>query len=69
MNRRAILSLSLRDAGPADSVTDPAGVTASALQLHPAAEVFVDSEAADSLRLLDHYRWMQKTKPGAAALR
>jgi glucosamine-6-phosphate deaminase len=40
-------------------------ITASALQLHSAASVFLDREAASELKLLDYYRWIQENKPGA----
>jgi glucosamine-6-phosphate deaminase len=40
-------------------------VTASALQLHPRAKVYVDDEAAGKLRMRDYYEWIQKKKPGA----
>ena len=40
-------------------------VTASALQLHPDAEVYVDSDAAAELKMADYYKWIQKMKPGA----
>ncbi len=40
-------------------------VTASALQLHPRVNVFLDSEAASELKLRDYYEWVQKMKPNA----
>ncbi len=40
-------------------------ITASALQLHPAATVFLDTEAAAELKMRDYYQWIQKNKPGA----
>lgn len=39
--------------------------TASALQLHPRATVFLDPEAAGKLKMRDYYEWIQKMKPGA----
>jgi glucosamine-6-phosphate deaminase len=39
--------------------------TASALQLHPQATVFLDPEAASKLKMRDYYEWIQKMKPGA----
>jgi glucosamine-6-phosphate deaminase len=35
-------------------------ITASALQLHPDAIVFVDEEAAAQLKMRDYYQWIQK---------
>jgi len=35
-------------------------ITASALQLHPDALVFVDEEAAAQLKMRDYYEWIQK---------
>jgi glucosamine-6-phosphate deaminase len=35
-------------------------ITASALQLHPDAVVFVDEEAAAQLKMRDYYEWIQK---------
>lgn len=40
-------------------------VTASALQLHPDAKVFIDQEAASQLEMLEYYEWIQAKKPGA----
>ena len=40
-------------------------ITASALQLHPRAKVFIDGEAAAKLKMRDYYDWIQKMKPGA----
>jgi len=40
-------------------------VTASALQLHPDAYVFVDSPAASQLEMREYYDWIQTKKPGA----
>ncbi len=40
-------------------------ITASALQLHPDATVFVDAEAASELAMRDYYLWIQHNKPGA----
>ena len=39
--------------------------TASALQLHPDAAIFIDREAAAGLRMRDYYEWIQAKKPGA----
>ena len=36
--------------------------TASALQLHPDAVVFVDEAAAGKLKMADYYRWIQQKK-------
>ena len=46
--------------GPVTSI-----VTASALQLHPSVKVFLDTEAAGELKMLDYYLWVQQKKPGA----
>ena len=35
-------------------------ITASALQLHPDAVVFVDEDAASQLKMRDYYEWIQK---------
>lgn len=40
-------------------------ITASALQLHPDAYVFVDEAAASKLEKRDYYDWIQAKKPGA----
>ena len=40
-------------------------VTASALQLHPRVDVFVDAEAAGELKMIEYYQWIQNKKPGA----
>jgi glucosamine-6-phosphate deaminase len=39
--------------------------TASALQLHPDAMVFIDEDAAGELKMKDYYKWIQTKKPGA----
>jgi glucosamine-6-phosphate deaminase len=40
-------------------------ITASALQLHPSAMVFLDESAASHLKMRDYYDWVLKMKPGA----
>jgi len=40
-------------------------VTATALQLHPNAVVFVDEAAASKLEMREYYDWIQAKKPGA----
>jgi len=40
-------------------------ITASALQLHDDAKVYVDREAAGELKMIDYYEWIQKMKPDA----
>ncbi|HEX4415436.1 MAG TPA: glucosamine-6-phosphate deaminase [Lacipirellulaceae bacterium] len=40
-------------------------ITASALQLHPSAMVFLDESAAANLKMRDYYNWVRKMKPGA----
>jgi glucosamine-6-phosphate deaminase len=40
-------------------------ITASALQLHASARMYLDKEAAGQLKMLDYYLWVQKNKPGA----
>lgn len=40
-------------------------ITASALQLHPSALVYLDEAAAKDLTMCDYYRWIQEKKPGA----
>jgi glucosamine-6-phosphate deaminase len=39
--------------------------TASALQLHRDAVVFVDEDAASELKMIEYYKWIQANKPGA----
>jgi len=39
--------------------------TASALQLHPEARVFLDESAAGHLKMREYYDWVKKMKPGA----
>ena len=39
--------------------------TASALQMHPDASVFLDDGAAGNLKMLDYYLWIQKNKANA----
>lgn len=46
--------------GPVTSMT-----TASALQLHPSANVLLDESAAAQLKMRDYYDWVKKMKPGA----
>jgi glucosamine-6-phosphate deaminase len=43
-------------------------ITASALQLHPSAMVFLDESAAGQLKMRDYYDWVFKMKPGAPQL-
>jgi glucosamine-6-phosphate deaminase len=40
-------------------------ITASALQLHPDATVYVDEEAAGQLNMREYFDWIQENKPGA----
>jgi glucosamine-6-phosphate deaminase len=40
-------------------------VTASALQLHPSARVYLDEEAAGKLKMREYYDWVKNKKPGA----
>lgn len=40
-------------------------ITASALQLHPNAMVFLDAAAASKLSMRDYYDWIQEKKPEA----
>lgn len=40
-------------------------LTASALQLHPSAKVFLDRDAAARLKMRDYYEWVQEFKPHA----
>ncbi len=46
--------------GPVTSMT-----TASALQLHESAQVFLDQSAASRLKMREYYDWVQKKKPDA----
>ena len=43
-------------------------ITASALQLHPSAHVFLDNDAAGKLKMREYYDWIQAKKPGAPPL-
>src|SRR3954471_4527433 len=40
-------------------------ITASALQMHPSAMVFLDEAAAANLKMRDYYDWVLRMKPGA----
>jgi glucosamine-6-phosphate deaminase len=40
-------------------------ITASALQLHPSATVFLDEDAASQLKMRDYYDWVKTKKPDA----
>jgi glucosamine-6-phosphate deaminase len=40
-------------------------ITASALQMHPSATVFLDEAAAGELKMRDYYDWVMKKKPDA----
>jgi glucosamine-6-phosphate deaminase len=40
-------------------------ITASALQLHPDVDIFIDEAAASKLEMRDYYEWIQAKKPGA----
>lgn len=40
-------------------------ITASALQLHSDAIIFLDREAASELKMIDYYCWIQDKQPGA----
>jgi glucosamine-6-phosphate deaminase len=40
-------------------------ITASALQLHAHAKVFIDEAAAANLQMREYYEWVQAKKPGA----
>jgi len=39
--------------------------TASALQLHPDATVYMDEPAAGKLKMIEYYKWIQANMPGA----
>jgi len=40
-------------------------ITATALQMHAAASVFIDTDAASELDMAEYYEWIQNKKPGA----
>lgn len=40
-------------------------ITASALQMHASAKVFIDEDAASELQMRDYYDWVQVKKPDA----
>jgi glucosamine-6-phosphate deaminase len=42
-------------------------VTASELQMHSHAKVFIDEAAAEKLQMREYYEWVQAKKPGAPA--
>ena len=42
-------------------------ITASALQLHTRAKVFIDGDAASELKMREYYEWVQAKRPGAPA--
>jgi glucosamine-6-phosphate deaminase len=46
--------------GPVTSI-----ITASALQLHRDAIIFLDREAASELKMIDYYEWIEAKAPGA----
>lgn len=43
-------------------------VTASALQLHPRAKIYVDDAAAGQLKMRAYYDWIEERRPGAPRL-
>jgi len=51
----------------ADAIEGPVSCmcTASALQLHPDSQIFLDDPAAGKLKLREYYEWIQANKPGA----
>jgi len=46
--------------GPVSSM-----ITASALQMHPHVQIFLDEEAASKLKMRKYYDWIQEKKPGS----
>lgn len=40
-------------------------ITASALQMHPSAKIFIDEPAASKLQMREYYDWVYQMKPGA----
>ncbi len=40
-------------------------ITASALQLHPSTNAYLDEDAASELAMRDYYDWIQEKKPGS----
>src|SRR3954471_24828399 len=40
-------------------------ITASALQMHPDATVYIDNDAAGKLKMRDYYDWVKEKKPHA----
>ncbi|MCA9188705.1 MAG: glucosamine-6-phosphate deaminase [Pirellulaceae bacterium] len=42
-------------------------ITASALQLHPSARVYLDNEAASQLQMREYYDWIAHKRPSAPA--
>ena len=42
-------------------------ITASALQLHPSTQIYLDGPAAGQLKMRDYFEWVQRKKPAAPA--
>jgi glucosamine-6-phosphate deaminase len=40
-------------------------ITASALQMHPRAKIFLDDAAAGQLKMREYYDWIEEHRPGA----
>jgi glucosamine-6-phosphate deaminase len=40
-------------------------ITASALQLHRDAVIFLEREAASELKMIEYYEWIEQKAPGA----
>ena len=40
-------------------------ITASAIQMHPSVNVYLDEPAASELTMRDYYDWIQEKKPGS----
>jgi glucosamine-6-phosphate deaminase len=43
-------------------------ITASALQMHPNAQIYLEHEAAAQLKMRDYYDWIEEHRPGAPPL-
>jgi glucosamine-6-phosphate deaminase len=43
-------------------------ITASALQMHPSSQVYLENESAAKLRMREYYDWIEEHRPGAPQL-
>ncbi len=43
-------------------------ITASALQMHPNSQIYLENESAAALKMRDYYDWIDEHRPGAPQL-